>query len=188
MPRIADQDLTPIPDPDAPLTEEELGYIRNMEPEWALEFATEIIANAVRVLGTQSNEHEAAARVNGFECAEHEVLAFLASDWFDLLITRIQGASPGTGPRMSALEYAQHIVDEALGPGVLTVVKCKSTSIPRRKPDQRKRRGFKFVRRLSATAESGEELLGVYSNLILAEGLDPKCIIIEIPLGEGCYA
>lgn len=157
------------------LSKAERARLLNITNYDAQQLALAIVTQAITALSTQSNEHIAVARQVGFENAEHEVLAFLSSDWFDLLLSVICTSDNSRSP----IEFAQEIVDRAYGPGKIKVV-------PRELPDEILRRdgpkGYKYVDRISDTARPGTGILEVYNDVLRQEIIQPDCIVIEVTL------
>ena len=162
-----------------PLTAEEIARIENMTNYDAEVLALAAIGQASRALATRTNDYNSAARSCGFENVEHEILAFLASDLFDLMVDSILDGQDAATKR-TPLEYAQDVVDRAYGEGAITVVSCEAEPILSR-PGNRPR-GKRYIEPLSQTLDSGEDILGGYNRMIELEQICPDVVLLEIPL------
>jgi hypothetical protein len=186
--KVVPKDLTPYEGKGlGELTEEEKDLIRNMPTDDALELAYAVIGEGAAALASQSNDHNAAARAIGFENAEHEVLDFIASDWFDLMIDAIC-ASSDTPTGRSPAEYVQDVLDRAFD-GAVAITECDDEEILRRTWEVPK--GHKYASSLAEVAPAGTKLLEAYNRIIRVEQLPPLGLILELPgiqLGEAvCY-
>jgi len=170
------KDLQPYPDGGlGSLTEAEQRVIDNLSVSDALEIAISLIAGVANTLVVQANEDHAAARAVGFENAEHDMLTFIGSDWFDLIVDAAQAFSPDApDPR----EYAQALVDAGLGPGTLQVVAIEPRVPVRRigKPQ----RGHEYILALVGTLEPGTDVVAAYEARIRAEQERPETITLEL--------
>ena len=157
-----------------PLAPDELAIIDELPEEMSRQIAADIIAQGVAALCTQSNEHNAAARGAGFENAEHEVLAFLGSDWFAFLVETLLDRDE------SPSELVQAILDQAYD-GTVQVVECpEPRPVWRRSGRRRREKGY--TKALSETMPEGTLLLREYDRIIQVEYADTGCILLEVPL------
>ena len=78
----------------APLTCAERDKLNHLTDHDAIVLALAIIKQASSALSSPGHGYNAVARSCGFENAEHEVMAFLASDWFDLMVDSILESEP----------------------------------------------------------------------------------------------
>ncbi|NIV32720.1 MAG: hypothetical protein GWN58_25730, partial [Anaerolineae bacterium] len=161
-----------------PLTEAEQRIIDELETDLALDIVISLVAKTVAGLAVQANADHAAARAVGFENAEHDLLTFLASDWFDVIVDGIQ--AEGRSGRTS-LECAQAVVDAVWGPGVLEAVEVTPREPVCRhgKPPH----GYEYLAPVADAAEPGTDIIEVYEARIRAEQERPDLIVLELP---GC--
>ena len=177
--KIVPKDLSKYPNKGTdPLTQTERDAITNMSVSDALELAYAMIGEGTAALATQSNEHNTAAHAVGFENAEHETLAFLASDWFDIVVDAICAGS-GTPTARTPDEYAQDILDRAFG-GDVVVVRCDDGPLLRRTWDLPI--GHKYSPSLARTVAPGTYLLSSYNAILELEQFNLERIVLVLPI------
>ena len=138
------------------------------------ELACTIIQQAIRVLCFPNKDDDAAARSIGFENSEHEVLAFLASDWFETLVHFV---CPDYDRPID--EMIQEILDKVYG-GKIVVVPSEDGLIRRRRGRRPKGKGY--TPHMAHTVEPGTELLEAYNGILEVEQVLTDCIVLEVPL------
>ena len=170
--------MTEYPNKGAnPLTNEEREKLNSLTNHDAIVLALAVINQASRALTNPGHGYNAAARSCGFENDEHEVMAFLSSDWFDLMIDSILESDPN---RRAPVEYAQDMIDHAYGQGQIEVVPGGGEEIRRR--EGRRPRGMFYVRAISETAKPGDDILDEYNHIIALEQVSPDLVVILVPL------
>jgi hypothetical protein len=147
---------------------------REIQNTLTRELACTIIQQAIRVLCLPSKDDDAAARSIGFENSEHEVLAFLGSDWFDTLVHL---ACPDYDRPID--EMIQSILDKVYD-GKIVVVPSKDGLIRRRRGRRPKGKGY--TPHMAHDADGGTELLEAYNRILEVEQVTTDCIVLEVPL------
>jgi hypothetical protein len=158
------------------LTEAEQQVIDNLSTSDTLDIVVSLVSAVAPTLAAQTNEDHAAARAVGFEDAVHDMLTFVGSDWFDLIVDAVLAGKPGAG---TPVEYAQAIVDAALGEGVLEVVEIEP-----REPvwwQDKPPRGHKYGPPALQTAAPGTCVVDAYEARIQAAQGEPELIVLELP-------
>jgi len=171
------KNLQPYPDGGlGPLTEAEQRIIDDLSTSDAFDIVISLVSDVVPALAAQTNEDHAAARTAGFEDAVHDLLAFIGSEWFDLIVDAVLAGKPGAG---TPLEYVQAIVDGALGEGVLEVVEIE----PRETVwwQDRPPRGHQYGPSALQTAAPGTCVVEAYEARIRAVQEEPELIVLELP-------
>jgi hypothetical protein len=164
-----------------PLTEEEQRCIDELSTHDAVVIALGLVEDTMSILASQTNEDHAAARTTGFENAEHDALAFLASDWFEQIIDSLQALAPHVPYARTALEYVQLCIDAALGEGVLEAYELDTPQGVIRRAMHRGMRGHTYMQPIAAMAPAGTDVLDEYESHIRAEQEEPEMIVLELP-------
>ena len=74
--------------------------------------ALHILLDARNAFVRREASDEAASRRNGYFNVEHDVLTFLATDWFDLLVEGLNAAELLGMPNATANDLAQKFIDQ----------------------------------------------------------------------------
>ena len=157
-----------------------MSHQRSRDP-W-VDLATAMIESAVNVLTSPSNAADAAAHIAGFENAEHEALAFLASDLFEQLVDHVQGCQRSYPGQQTPQELVRVAIRRAYGDKVRVVdVHPPGTSVPivQRKWDRPD--GKQFLPHLGRGEEYTGFLVRGYEQTIEAESIRPDQLILVLP-------